>query len=143
MSDLFFGEICKDYVAMMHYFSADADIFSHKPFEKAVIKIINGRENDLDDKESDYAQAVKLDVIKSSDSGTHTSNMAYLKQFQSKRRRLREAWTSYMDVNFIVAKSCTVERFFSLSRWVPTVLREQMSSIRFKANLFLKINRRL
>lgn len=138
-----FDEVCKDYMTMTHYLSADADIVSHKPFEKAVIKIIDGRENDLDDEESDSVQALKLDVIESNDSGTHTSKMSYFQRIQSKRRRLSEAKTSYMDVNFIPATSCTVERLFSLARWVLTVLRKRMSPILFEAILFLKINRRL
>lgn len=128
-------------MTMMHYLSTDASIISHKPFEKAVIKIIDGRENDIDNEENDSVQALKLDIIESKNNGIHTSNMFYFQQIQSKLCRLSKAKTLYTDVNSIPATSCTVERLFSLGCWVLVVLCKRMSPILFEEILFLKMNR--
>lgn len=58
-----FDEGCKDYIMMRHYLFVDADTSSQKPFEKAVIQIIDWREDDLDDEESGSVQALEVDVI--------------------------------------------------------------------------------
>lgn len=61
---------------MTQYIFTDNDIISHKPFEKNVIKIVDGHKNDLDDEECYSAQALKINVMKSHDSGTPTSSMS-------------------------------------------------------------------
>lgn len=136
-----FDKVCKDCMMMTHYLSADADIVSHKPFGKAASKIIDGRQNDFDDKESDPVEALKLDVIKRNESGTHTSQMFCFQWIESKRRWLSEAKTLYTHVNFIPVTYCTVERLFGLACWFLPVLCNRMSSILFEVILFLKNNR--
>lgn len=39
-----FGKVCKDYPKMSHCLSVNADIVSHKPFEKVAMKIFDGLE---------------------------------------------------------------------------------------------------
>lgn len=78
-----FDEVCEEYVKMTHYLSADAHIVTLKPSEKALVNIIDGRGNDLDDKECDSFQAHEIDVMESNVSDTHKSNMSYFQQIQS------------------------------------------------------------
>lgn len=114
--EFIFDKVCKKYMTMRHYLFADADIVSRMSFEKAAIQIVGGRENDLEGDESNSVQVLRLGVIESNGSGTRTPSIFYFQQSQSKRRRLSEAKTPYMDVNFILTTFCTVKRLFTAAR---------------------------
>lgn len=135
-------EICEVHMTMTLYPSAHYKIFSQNPFKRAVIKIIDGCENDLDDKGSDSVQIRNLDFIKSNESGP-ISKKSYFWEMQLKRFQPSKTKTSYMKVNFNLTIPCAVERFFSLARCVLTVFRKRMSSILFEIILLLKNDRRL
>lgn len=136
-------EVCHDYPDMNKFLSIDADLVTNKPFETAISKIIAGQEHDMSVSEKTASQQLRLNDCTESLSPSSDENMSYFERIQAKRRRLSESKTSFIDVKFIPATSCSVERLFSMARWILTVLRKRMSPILFEALIFLKCNHRL
>ena len=118
----------------------DADIVQNKDFEKAIVKILTNCETQLNKKESkevsNMLQKGDIDVKK----GTSTK-ISYYEQLEQKRRKLNTSVSQYKDCRFVPATSSSVERLFSVSRWILTGLRSRMSPILFESLLFLKLNR--
>ena len=69
--------------------------------------------------------------------------LSYCEQLGQKRRKLKASVTQYKDGRFVSATSSSVERLFSVSRWILTRLRSRMSPILFESLLFFKLNRSL
>lgn len=137
-----FDHVCEDYPGMSGYLSVEASIVHDGLFEKAMVKVMSGHENQLNSVERNIISDLCLGPIENNSTDS-SSNMSYYERIEAKRRRLSSSSTKYINCKFIPATSCSVERLFSAARWILTCLRKRMSPILFESLLFLKLNRRL
>lgn len=141
-----FDSIVADYPSMRRYLAKDAAIVQDHQFESAVVKLLNGKEEDLTDLERSAATTCRLATtshhVEDAQESEEVSHMPYFEQIEAKRRKMNIR-AEFIVPDFLPATSCSAERAFSAARWVLTDIRKRMSPILFEAILFLKLNRRL
>ena len=127
---------------MATYLSPTANIIENPAFERAVVKILEAREDSLTSEEALSALCLTKKVINIDDekeTGKQQEEMSYYEQIQAKRRRTSQT-SKYIDCRFLVATTCRVERLFSEAKHILTDVRKHMSPMLFEALLFLRCN---
>ena len=88
----FLDSVVEDYPSVSKYLAEDSNIVRNKDFDIAVFKVLRKKENELSACENRATSSCRLYSFTGSaddDDGSNESNgVSYLKQIESKRRRL-------------------------------------------------------
>jgi hypothetical protein len=125
---------------MKHYLALDAQIVHSCDFESGIIKVLDGKLDELSKNQKKALQVFTMESINLSDEETDGMNLAQ-KALKNKRRKLFIMNDRrYMNLEFIPPTSNIVERLFSSARLVLTDYRKSMSPYTFECVMFLKFN---
>lgn len=127
---------------MNKYLSVHSHIMLNLLFGSAANKIINNREEDLDEIEKESVMSLKVNVHDRNESDTG-NNLTKYERMQANRRKIDHSSSAYINCKSIPATSCPLERSFSAEKLILAVLRKHMKQVLFEALLFLKFNRRM
>lgn len=133
------------------YLNVGCNILRSKSFFTGVMKVYEGRENQLSFLEKNALRAFKKPIQQASiedelEVDPNSSNIvadiiAKTNSSLGKHRAVSNE-SSYYDLDFIPGTSCEVERLFSISRHILTYNRSSMTPTQFERVIFLKMNKR-
>ncbi|KAL4159251.1 hypothetical protein PRNP1_005015 [Phytophthora ramorum] len=136
-----FKMMTEDYPEPKNYLAADAAI-SHSPeFEAATVKIINGEQDSLTDREK--ARVSCFLVREPSEMSETQEARSYACQLRLRKRQRLMPGEEYVDLRFIAGTSASAERLFSSAKHVLRATRKRLKPVNFEKLLFLKHNRHL
>lgn len=143
MSDVryLFDNIIESYPELNSHCGKNASIIHSVDFENTIVKILDGKESDLCEKEKDSVVNLKLNI-----SPVETETAALSKpNFAAdllKRRKMEKtnSNSAYMNCKFLRPTSNMVERFFSLAKFTYNDLRKKLLPYNLEMQLFLNLN---
>ena len=130
--------------------AADADIVHNKDFERAVVLVQGGQEQELKRAEKDQIRRFLIDeddeYSDENDTEEDRDRNAAQKLLDENRERKRARFqkpTRYRCMNHIHPTTNKVERLFSRAKLVLTDMRKRMTPRHVELLLFLRMNRSL
>lgn len=128
----------KKFIQLLSYLDSDASIVNNKSYESAIVKVIDGRENDLSISEEltlgPFPKRVSA-IVPSPE-----KPRGILQVLHAKKRKV--CASKFVDLSYIAPTSNVVERLFSSARLVLTDYRKAMTPYTFECVMFLKFNRK-
>jgi hypothetical protein len=125
---------------MKHYLAQDAQIVYSCDFESVIIKVLDGKMDELSENQKKALQVFTMESINLSDEETDGMNLAQ-KALKNKRRKLFIMNDRrYMNLEFIPLTSNIFERLFSSARLVLTEYRKSLRPYKFESVIFPKFN---
>jgi hypothetical protein len=143
-----FDEVLSRYSSMDKYLAPDEDIIHSPIFDNAVVKVMKGREDELNNDEAVALIDFLIPPVSNEDEQSNTNNVlssfTIMEYVAAKRQKLADGAykvSKYIDLRFLLSTSNFVERLFSLAKITLTDHRTSMSNNTFDALLFLQKNR--
>ena len=124
------------------YLTVDARIVHSVPFHTAMLKVLEGHEDQLSVLEKNVLLKFKKPVSDLPNVDVDM-NADWASSLLSKRKVSVNSKSSYLSLKFIRITSCDVERLFSVSRNILSYERQSMTPERFEQVIYLKMNKRL
>ena len=125
----------------------DSTIIENPDFEKGVVKILDGRENELTRAEEIAVSIFLKDEVGNesvaSSPGQNSDYAAMLLRRENRKRPREESKSKYRKLRHISPTSSVCEVLFSKARLIMTHLRKIMSPHTLNMLLFLKANKKL
>ena len=115
------------------------------PFESALVKVIEGREDQLDTVEEDLLMPFLVPDDDDDDDDDEDDDNDYAASIiaASKRRRIVGSSSKYIPLDWIPTSTCEVERLFSVCRHVFSDWRKSMLDTTLENAVYLRVNRGL
>ena len=108
-----------------------------------MIKIQRGVPQSLTDEERESCKAL---LVQSRKAGSHSmedqSLNPVLDLMRVKRQKLMQSYSQYINADFVVGSTATIERLFSHAKYILSDNRCSMSLMLFELIIFLKFNNR-
>lgn len=144
-----FSKLVASYPIMADKIGKKNTIAADPEFESAIVKIMNGKEIDLDPSEKKSVRRLKLELQDDIDNimrevQAQECENEFLSEVITKKPRVTPTNSSqYLDLSFIPPTTDMVERLFSAAGLVMTDLRGSMEPYTLEQVMFLKYNRKL
>ena len=145
-----FDDLISKFPIVRHHLAADADIVHNKDFERAVVLVQGGQEQELKRAEKDQIRRFLIDEddenSDENDTEEDRERNAAQKLLDENRERKRARFqkpTRYRCMNHIHPTTNKVERLFSRAKLVLTDMRKRMTPRHVELLLFLRMNRSL
>jgi hypothetical protein len=131
------------------YLNVGCNILRSKSFFTGVMKVYEGRENQLSSLEKNALKAFKKPIQEQLDdhlevdpnSADIVANILAKSSSSLGKHKPISNESSYYDLDFIPGTSCEVERLFSISRYILSYNRSAMTPTQFEKVIFLKMNK--
>jgi len=141
-----FDEVIKIHPIMIKYLANNAKIVHSQNFENGVVKIIDGKEEDLSAAEINCLKKLKTQSqsnVTVSDEGRDSCIDDFAASLLKKRKVEKLNVKTYQDCRFLLPTSNIVERFFSEAGFAFSDLRQSILPLNLEMQLFLKVNKSL
>ena len=123
------------------YSAPIASIVPKPTFEKAVVKIQSGLEEQLSAAEKDKVSMLRENVEESASQSDSSSTVTMAERLL-KKRKTEVTRNQYTNCDFILGSVAEVERLWSISKYVFRENRRSLTPQLFEAVMFLKVNQR-
>lgn len=118
------------------YISPNAAIVKSPHFERAVVKLQRGLENELTDVERSAVVHLRMQSISEPEPVTN-NGLQNMKERMAKKRNVGHEENEYPNFDFILGSVARVNRLWSIAKYVSTYYRRHITPQLFEAWLFL------
>jgi hypothetical protein len=119
----------------MKHLSPDNRLIRNPTFETAIIKILNHREDDLNNLEAESVECFKKSADMSVECEVNNTELNLADTILAKRRKVCIT-SKYVPLAFVLPTSNIVERLFSTSKYVLNACRKHMHPVNFEMIVF-------
>jgi hypothetical protein len=124
----------------LHHLSPESELIRYPDFEIGVVKILSNAENELSQAEALAVQGFRKSRLDDEGEERASSSNLATQLLRANRRRIDNAPSLYVDLNFVLPTSNVVERLFSVAKYILTDTRKHMHPSNFEMIIFLRTN---